>query len=114
MAIQEPKLTLLWNFGSSRWAEGREVAALAWSTSSNAKGSSGDLLAVGYGEKEQQSNSTTPAAAMPFPAAAGADESVTCGSTKGGLVAFWSLRSPLHPECMIPTQALVTALQFSK
>ena len=77
---------------------GRPVTALAWN-SANA-----DLLAVGYGRVDfsldggQRSGKGV-----------AVDEEIG-----GGLVLFWSLRNPEHPEKVLRTPHPVTALDFSK
>jgi len=77
---------------------GRPVTALAWN-SANA-----DLLAVGYGRVDfALDGGQRPGKGVAV------DEEL-----QGGLVLFWSLRNPEHPEKVLRTPHPVTALDFSR
>eukprot|EP01041_Mallomonas_annulata_P001489 gene1489-2870_t len=77
---------------------GRPVTALAWNAAN------ADLIAVGYGRVDfSLDGGQKPAKGMAV------DEELS-----GGLVLFWSLRNPEHPEKVLRTAHPVTALDFSR
>jgi hypothetical protein len=89
------KVKKLFNFYFADLVQGRSVTAMAWNSVNN------DLLAVGYGKLDINSNE-------PPKLGDAVDEQL-----QGGLVLFWSLRNPEYPEKILRTPHPVTALDFS-
>lgn len=93
-----PDLRKLFSYHAESVVRGRPVTAMAWN-SANA-----DLLAVGYGRVDfSLDGGQKPARGMAV------DEELA-----GGLVLFWSIRNPEHPEKVLRTAHPVTALDFSR
>ena len=90
---QKHALVHLWDFICDE-TRGRDVSCVAWNALAP------DALAVGYGLAE--------------PAASGGERRGERPRRDGaGLVAFWSLKNPEHPEWTFATPSGVTALDFS-
>jgi len=90
-AAAKHALVHLWDFICDE-TRGRDVACVAWNRLAP------DVLAVGYGPAEANGRER-----------AGADSR----ERADGLVAFWSLKNPEHPEWHFATPFGVTALDFS-
>ena len=90
VATAKHALVHLWDFICDE-TRGREVSCVAWNRLAP------DVLAVGYG-----SRSRSPRA-----------ENKDASNAGAGLVAFWSLKNPEHPEWHFATPFGVTALDFS-
>ena len=90
VAAAKHALVHLWDFICDE-TRGREVSCVAWNRLAP------DVLAVGYG-----SRSRSPRA-----------ENKDASNAGAGLVAFWSLKNPEHPEWHFATPFGVTALDFS-
>jgi len=86
-------LARLWYFRCEATSD-RTVACVSWN-----KGAP-DVLAVGYGESESRD--------MDVSGEGGKEK-----ETRSGLVAFWSLKNPEHPEWTFSTPSAVTAMDFS-
>ena len=86
-AAAKHALVHLWDFICDE-TRGREVTCVAWNRLAP------DVLAVGYGSRRGENK----------------DLSSNSGA---GLVAFWSLKNPEHPEWVFATPFGVTALDFS-
>jgi len=93
-----PSLRRLFCYRAESVVRGRPVTAMAWNAAN------ADLLAVGYGRVDfSLDGGQKPARGMAV------DEELA-----GGLVLFWSIRNPQHPEKVLRTSQPVTALDFSR
>eukprot|EP00607_Mallomonas_marina_P008937 CAMPEP_0182422554 /NCGR_PEP_ID=MMETSP1167-20130531/8285_1 /TAXON_ID=2988 /ORGANISM="Mallomonas Sp, Strain CCMP3275" /LENGTH=1009 /DNA_ID=CAMNT_0024600719 /DNA_START=93 /DNA_END=3122 /DNA_ORIENTATION=- len=91
-------LPKLFAYRAESVVRGRPVTAMAWNAAN------ADLLAVGYGRVDfSLDGGQKPVRGMAV------DEELC-----GGLVLFWSLRNPQHPEKVLRTAHPVTALDFSR
>ena len=94
----QTSLPRLFCYRAESVVRGRPVTAMAWNAAN------ADLLAVGYGRMDfSLDGGQKPTKGMAV------DEEID-----GGLVLFWSLRNPEHPEKVLRTPYPVTALDFSR
>lgn len=94
----DPTLPRLFQYRAENIVRGRPVTAMSWNAANT------DLLAVGYGRIDfslDGGQKQTRGAPL--------DEELNAG-----LVLFWSLRNPEHPEKFMRTPHPVTSLDFSK